>query len=205
MRAAGAAPIRYIGSPTAMIKVARSCAGVLAGLLAAGMLVAAPDTDTRAQLSVGYSLLYQEAEGIPKLDWLLSFKEKSSEMSRLTKQLMSYYHDLADRMEKLSKEYPAVRLDAKTMPDIVGEARKALGTDQAKDFAPLVGKSGLDFEREALLMFRDALNEQRHLVGVMMKREPEPALNKFLESTKAQLEDRYSSVNALLKHRYFSP
>ena len=30
----------------------------------------------RAQLSIGYSLLYQEADGIPKLKWILMFKDK---------------------------------------------------------------------------------------------------------------------------------
>jgi hypothetical protein len=62
----------------------------------------------------------------------------------------------------------------------------------------------LEFEREALLMFYNALNEQRHLVGVMMKKETEPALSKFLDATKAQLDDRYSKVGALLKRRYFT-
>jgi hypothetical protein len=68
------------------------------------------------------------------------------------------------------------------------EARKAIGTDQAKDMAPLAGKAGVGFEREALLMFYDALNEQRHLVGVMLGLESSPALKKFLESTQAQLD-----------------
>ena len=40
-----------------------------------------PDKNApRAQLSIGYSLLYQEAEGIPKLKWILMFKDKPEEM-----------------------------------------------------------------------------------------------------------------------------
>jgi hypothetical protein len=35
----------------------------------------------------------------------------------------------------------------------------------------VVGKSGVDFEGEPLVPFRDALNEQLHLVGVMISRE----------------------------------
>jgi hypothetical protein len=34
-------------------------------------------------------------------------------------------------------------------------------------FGALVGKTGVKFEREALLMFYNTLNEQRHLTGVM--------------------------------------
>jgi hypothetical protein len=160
--------------------------------------------EARAQLAIGYSLLYQEADGIPKLKWLLMFKDKQEEMSRLTDDLVTYYQQLADRLQKLSKQYPAVRLDATTMSSIEADTRKALGEDNAKDFAPVVGKSGLEFEREALLMFHDALNEQRHLVGVMLGLETDPGLEKFLETTKAQLEERHAKVGALLNRRYFT-
>jgi hypothetical protein len=165
----------------------------------------APDKpDPRAQLSVGYSLLYQEADGIPKLKWLLMFKEKPSEMAQLTHDLVSYYQQLAETLQRLSKQYPALRIDVETMPHIESETRKGIGTDQAKDMAPIVGKTGIEFEREALLTFYDALNEQRHLVAVMVSLEPDPALKKFLESTRAQLDERYAKVGSLLNRRYFT-
>ena len=57
----------------------------------------APQTkETRAQLAIGYSLLYQEADGIPKLKWLLMFKDKPEEMSRVTSDLIDYYQRLAE-------------------------------------------------------------------------------------------------------------
>ncbi len=164
-----------------------------------------PDRNApRAQLNIGYSLLYQEADGIPKLKWLLMFKDKSEEMGRVTSDLLSYYQQLADTMRRLSKEYPAMRIDVPATSEIEGEERKAIGADEAKDFAPLVGRTGVDFEREALLMFYNALNEQRHLTGVMVKIEPDPGLRKFLESTKTQLDERYEKVGALLNRRYFT-
>src|SRR5579863_3872714 len=106
----------------------------------------------RAQLSIGYSLLYQEADGIPKLKWLLMFKDKPEEMARLTNELVGYYQQLADTMRKLARQYPAMRIDVTPMSAIEGEERKAIGEDLAKDLAPVVGKSGVEFEREALLM-----------------------------------------------------
>jgi hypothetical protein len=164
-----------------------------------------PDkTSPRTQLAIGYTLLYQEAEGIPKLKWLLMFKDKSSQMAQLTNELLDYYRQLAASLQKLSTQYPAVRLDVTAMSEIETEERKAIGMDQAKDFAPLIGKSGKDFEREALLMFYDALNEQRHLVDVMLKRETDPGLAKFLETTKSQLDERYAKVGALLNRHYFT-
>ena len=164
-----------------------------------------PDKNApRAQLSIGYSLLYQEADGIPKLKWILMFKDKPEEMGRITNDLIDYYEQLANTLRRLSKEFPAMHIDVEAMSEIEADERKAIGADTAKDFAPLVGKTGVDFEREALLMFYNGLNEQRHLVGVMAARETDPALRKFLETTKAQLEERYAKVGALLNRRYFT-
>jgi len=164
-----------------------------------------PDKNApRAQLSIGYSLLYQEADGIPKLKWLFMFKDKPEEMGRLTNDLVSYYQQLADTMQRLSKQYPAMRIDVTAMSEIEGDERKAIGADLAKDFTPLTGKTGVEFEREALLMFYNTLNEQRHLTGVMVGLETDPGLRKFLETTKAELEARYAKVGALLNRRYFT-
>jgi hypothetical protein len=164
-----------------------------------------PDKNApRAQLSIGYSMLYQEADGIPKLKWILMFKDKPEEMGRLTNDLVSYYQQLADTMQRLSKQFPAMRIDVTAMSQIEGDERKAIGLDLAKDLAPLVGKTGVDFEREALLTFYNTLNEQRHLTGVMVGLETDPALRKFLETTKEQLEARYEKVGALLSRRYFT-
>jgi hypothetical protein len=159
---------------------------------------------TRAQLSVGYSLLYEESDGIHKLKWLIALKDKPEEMSRVTSELLTYYGQLADSLRKLSKEYPAVHIDATTMSSIEADARKGIGEDMAKDIAPLIGKGGPDFERETLLMFYNGLNEQRHLTEVMLRLETEPGLKKFLETTKTQLDERYAKVGALLSRRYFT-
>jgi len=164
-----------------------------------------PDKNApRAQLSIGYSLLYQEADGIPKLKWLLVFKDKPEEMGRLTNDLVNYYQQLADTMQRLSKQFPGMRIDVDPMSKIEGDERKAIGDDLAKDFAPVIGKTGIEFEREALLMFYNSLNEQRHLTGVMVGLEPDPTLRKFLETTKAQLDTRYTEVGALLNRYYFT-
>ena len=197
----------YAPGRSALMRLAASA--LLLALAACSQLSDAtkppPDRNaTRAQLSIGYSLLYQEADGIPKLKWILMFKDKPEDMGRVTKELVSYYEQLADTMRKLSKQYPAMRIDVTPMSAIEGDERKAIGEDLAKDLAPVVGKSGVEFEREALLTFYDSLNEQRHLTGVMVKLETEPALKNFLETTRAQLEEQHAKVGALLNRRYFT-
>jgi hypothetical protein len=158
----------------------------------------------RAQLSIGYSLLYQEADGIPKLKWIFMLKGKNAEMGQVTDDLVSYYQRLADNLQRLSKQFPAMRIDVAALSQIEADTRKAIGADQAKDFAPLAGHSGVEFEREALLMFYNALNEQRHLTGVMVGLETDPALKKFLEKTQMELDEHYAKVGALLARRYFT-
>jgi len=95
---------------------------------------------------------------------------------------------------------PHVQGEAK----VEGEAHKGIGEDLAKDLAPVIGRTGIGFEREALLMFYNALNEQRHLTGVMVGLETDQDLKEFLETTKAQLEERYAKVGDLLNRRYFT-
>jgi hypothetical protein len=158
----------------------------------------------RQQLSIGYSLLYQEAKGLPKLDWLLALKNKDAEMGEATDALMKYYQSLTEQMEKLSKQFPAMRLDVTTMSDIEAEGRKSMGVDQAKNFMPIAGKTGKPLEREALITFRSALDEQRHLVGIMIDKEPNASLKKFLESSHSELNKHYDKVDALLERRYFA-
>lgn len=164
----------------------------------------ADDKSPREQLNIGYSLLYQEADGIPKLKWLLMFKDKSKDMGRLTDEVLGYYQQLAATLRRLSKQYPAMRINVAAMPKIESEERKSIGEDMAEDFAPVIGKSGVDFEREALLMFYNALNQQRHLTGVMIGLESDPDLKKFLEATKTQLDEHYGKVKELLNRRYFT-
>jgi len=164
---------------------------------------AADPGKVRAELNVGYSLLYQQADGIPKMKWILMFKDKGDELDQTSSGMMEYYKQLAQSMEQVAAKNPALRLDAVTMPDILVDTRKAIGVDMAKDFAPLVGNTGQAFERELVLMFYNALDEQRHLVGVMIEREPEPGLKSFLEKTKTQLEGKRSKLEELLNRRYF--
>jgi hypothetical protein len=200
---------RWLAAPLLLVVAACSHLGDTSRLSEPGhpsevRKVCLDERGPRAQLSIGYSMLYREADGIPKLKWILMFKDKPQDMGRLTDDLMSYYQQLAETLRRLSTLYPAMRIDVEPMSEIEGDERKAIGEDLAKDLAPVIGRSGIDFEREALLAFHDALDEQRHLTEVMAKRETDPGLKKFLETTKTQLDEHYARVGALLNRRYFS-
>jgi hypothetical protein len=53
-------------------------------------------------------------------------------------------------------------------------------------------------------MFYNALDEQRHLVGVMLERETDPPLKDYLRKTKDQLETQHGKIEKLLERSYFS-
>jgi hypothetical protein len=78
------------------------------------------------------------------------FKDKPEEMGRVTNDLISYYRQLADTMRRLSKEFPAMRINVAAMSGIESEERKSIGADLAKDFAPIIGKAGVDFTTHVL-------------------------------------------------------
>lgn len=116
-------------------------------------------------------------------------------MGRATNDLISYYRQLAGTMRRLSEA---------AISEIESEEGKSIGEDLAKDFAPIIGKTGVDFEREMLLVFYNGLHEQPHLVGVMLGLETDPSPRKFLETTEAELEARYAKVGGLLDRRCFT-
>src|ERR1035438_9406771 len=107
-----------------------------------------PDKNApRAQLSIGYSLLYQEADGIPKLKWIFMFKHKPEEMGRVTNDLVSYYQQLADTLQRLSKQYPAMRIDVAAISETEGGGRKARPARLATCSSPFGARAWVNSQR----------------------------------------------------------
>lgn len=158
----------------------------------------------RKCLDPSYSLLYQEAQALPKLHWLLMFKKESDSVDILVSSTLDYYKQLSDQLEKLARDDPGVDIHLKPMPDILSRAREALGEDQLKQMRPLVGEGGKPFERDLLLMLRDMLDEQRHIVSVMLADETAPDLKHFLQETRAGMDGLYQRYDQLLAKRYFA-
>lgn len=157
----------------------------------------------RQRLNPGYSLLYQEAQGLHKARWLLMFKDKTPALANLVGDTLGYYGDLANTLEDLPKAHRGMRIDLNPMPEIEGRAREAQGEAQFGKLRPIVGEAGLPFERDLLLLLRDALGEQKYLVAEMRKDEPDAALQTFLDETHRRLDALYERSDQLLQQRYF--
>ena len=133
-----------------------------------------PDkNEPRAQLSIGYSLLYQEADGIPKLKWILMFKDKPEEMGRLTHDLVSYYEQLGDTMRKLSKQYPAMRIAVAALRPARWEERRQIRAGGATHVLQLTQRAtsshrsnGGDRDRPYL---KEVLGDDKGAVGSALR------------------------------------
>jgi hypothetical protein len=163
-----------------------------------------PQRSLRDELNVGYSLLYEQADGLSKLKWLVWLKHDTETFEHTVKPVIGYYESLADQLENLPKLYPAVRIDLKAMPEFLGKARENMVEERIKDITPIVGETGTPYERTVLLMLMYALEEQHQVAGAMAQRETEPRLAKFLGGIDQALSAHLHAVNALLERKYFS-
>jgi hypothetical protein len=74
---------------------------------------------------------------------------------------------------------------------------------RAKEFAPVVGKGGREYERTVLMSFANGLNHERHLCRVMAEAETDASLKKFLLETGKKYDAQYEAAMNLLEKEYF--
>jgi hypothetical protein len=157
----------------------------------------------RQMLSEGYSLLYHDARTFDASDLILLVKAESDAMKKLVNSVAEMGGQLTKDLEHIAKTYPGVRIDLDPLPEMEKRKRKAVGVTRAKQFAPVVGKGGREYERTVLLSFANGLNHERHLCKVMAEAEPDASLRKFLLDTETKYNALYEAVMKLLEKEYF--
>ncbi len=157
----------------------------------------------RQVLSEGYSMLYQDARKLDASDLILLVKSESDSMKKLVHSVGDMGEKLTKDLERIAKDYPGVRIDLDPLPEMEKRKRMAVGMTRAKEFAPVVGKGGREYERTVLLSFANGLNHERHLCKVMAEAETDAGLKKFLLETEKKYDARYEAVMTLLKKEYF--
>src|SRR5688572_7191734 len=158
----------------------------------------------RQVLSEGYSILYQDAQKFDASDLVLLVKAESDAMKKLVKSVAEMGDELKKDLERIAKDYPGVRIDLDPLPEMEERKRLAVGVTRAKEFAPVVGKSGREYERTVLLSFANGLNHERHLCKVMAEAETDAGLKKFLLETGKKYDAHYEAVMSLLEKEYFA-
>lgn len=157
----------------------------------------------RQVLSEGYSLLYQDARKFDASDLVLLVKAESNAMKKLVTSVAEMGDEMTKDLERIAKAYPGVRIDLDALPEMEKRKRLAVGLTRAKEFAPVVGKGGREYERTVLLSFMNGLNHERHLCKVMAEAEPDAGLKKFLLDTETKYDALYESALTLLEKEYF--
>jgi hypothetical protein len=161
--------------------------------------------DQRLILAEGYSIMHKDATTIGAVRTLLYVKKESDEFHKIVTEVSDYGSHLKEELERLSKDYPAVRVDLDPLPEMEKRKRFSTGLDRFFEIAPLTGKKGAEFERTLLISLANGLNQERHLAEAMAKEEPNEQLKKFLTDTDATLTAYWKRADALLERRYFKP
>jgi len=157
----------------------------------------------RAMLSEGYSLLYADATKIDRVNLALYVKKESQEFDDVVTEVAKFGDEFKHDLERIAKDYPGVRIDLKPLPEMEARKRFALGMDRMKRFAPLRGRSRLEYERTMLIGLAGALDHERHLCRVMAKEEPDAGLKKVLASAEKRYDGLYDLVMNLLNREHF--
>jgi hypothetical protein len=159
--------------------------------------------EQRAMLNEGYSLLYADARRIDALNMILYAKVESQEFNGVITAISTYGDELKKDLKRIARDYPAVRIDLKPLPEMETRKRAALGRDRAIALAPLSGVSRTEYERTMLIALSGALNHERHLCAVMAAEEPDPGLKKFLLASERRYGQLGDLVTGLLNREHF--
>jgi hypothetical protein len=206
----------FLGAPaeTPMLSRSELLLTILLACLTAGCAHVAEPLDKTATkapklskerqvLSEGYSLLYQDARKFDVSDLVLLVKAESDAMKKVVNSVAETGDQVAKELERIAKTYPGVRIDLDPLPEMERRKRNAVGKTRAKEFAPVVGKGGREYERTVLLSFANGLNHERHLCKVMAEAETDASLKKFLLETETKYDALYEAAMRLLKKEYF--
>jgi hypothetical protein len=158
---------------------------------------------TRRVLAEGYSMLRKDSFTISSVRGLLYVKRETDEFDKYVTDVSAYGKNLHDDLQRLSREYPAVRIDLDPLPELEKRKRLATGWDKFKDVAPVTGKSGRAWERTLLISLVNGLNQERHLAEEMAKMEPNAQLQKWLREQEAAMTKFWELGEALLERRYY--
>lgn len=158
----------------------------------------------RLMLNEGYSLLYTDAGLLDRAGLLLYAKAESDEIDEIISTVAAFGAALQKDLERISRDYPGVRLDLDPLPEMEKRKRLALTMNRVRYFAPVIGHGGREYERTVLISIANGINHQRYLCEVMAEEEPDASLKKFLAATGQRYASLYDRSAALLNKEYFS-
>lgn len=191
-------------------RLTRALVGAVVALLVGGAAAAQPTHSQTGdsqldRLNDGYSLLYGDASGLANADKIFLVKFENDATQQVVTETADYMGQLADQLEQLGRDDPSIRLDLEPLPEIERETQAAATTARIKSFAPVVGRSGADFERTLLLTLSGGLNQLRHLARVMAEVERSDERSALLRGAENRIDTLYAEIEQVLEDHYFAP
>lgn len=161
----------------------------------------APEVE-ESQLQEGYSLLYQGVAGLQHVDKAFLVKFEKDRVQDIVTAVSDFADELTDELDSWA-EAGAIRTDLDPLPEM--EKRKLAAVRKARliSFAPVVGRTGANWQRTLLLSQSGALNQLRHLTRVMAEAEPDEARGSRLAEVAETLDGHYDRVVVALNDLYF--
>jgi hypothetical protein len=181
-----------------------SAALLLAGLLTtADAKVSDQDREDLRVVSQGYAQLYQMVSGLAHLDKAKYVKIESDKIEAMNEDIAATAGGLKDQLEELAERYPSLNLDDSGLPEIEKKKRRAIRWDRFADLAPIVGKTGKDYERTLLVTEIGLLNSVRFLLEVTSEEEKNPKRAALLTKARGRFDDLFDRAVRLLERDYF--
>ena len=187
-------------------------ATLAASILVLLALVAPPGTalakergarDVHRELNYEYAKLYKAVSGLRLLDEVLLIKFESDETEALCRQIAAFGSRAKGELDDLKKADPRISFDDDGRTELSREVSKRQQKERLKDYAPVTGASGRDFERMLLMGQATILYQLRFRTEVMAEAETSAARAKYLRRMHGELNQLYARTARLLDKRYF--
>lgn len=160
-------------------------------------------TELQQELARGYALLYELVSSLTLADELLLIKAESDDVKAVTDDVAETMTDIAEALEDMAASGASFDLEDTGTPRFARETREAMTRSRIKSFAPIVGKTGTDFERSLLHTQSGNLNQMRHLTEVLAEAETDSDRNRFLGDVNKRFDALYGRVSELLYNQYY--
>ena len=154
-------------------------------------------------LNDGYSLLYGNVSGLEIVDKILYVKIANDETRTIVDAISDYSAELSEELEMLSEDYPSIRIDLDPLPEVEKAKQAAAQKERVLSFAPIVGRTGPNFERTLLLTLSGGLNQLRFLCQVIAEEETNDQRQELVLAAGERFKELYLDTLKLLNEEYY--
>lgn len=157
-----------------------------------------------AILNHGYAMLYNKAQELANIHNMLRVKVQSKDTANVIDAISNYGHTLSKQIKRLVKRYPALSLKHTGLPLVEKKKRSSLTHYYLKKMAPLVGRTGKDFDRTILETQREELNQARFYASAIASVEKNKSRKKLMKGVVRRTAQLYGRLYGLLKSKYYT-